>query len=63
MNIYSSIGEKGAYRRGIILQNSGNTMKAADVFSTSNEAVSLWQAARIWDIAECGERPLKHMPV
>lgn len=51
VNIYSSIGEKGAYRRGIILQNSGNTMKAADVFSTSNEAVSLWQAARIWDIA------------
>ena len=51
VNIYSSIGEKGAYRRGIILQNSGNTMKAADVFSTSNEAIALWQAARIWDIA------------
>jgi len=51
VNIYSSIGEKGAYRRGIILQNSGKTLEAADVFSTGNEAAALWQAARIWDIA------------
>ena len=49
--IYSSIGEKGAYRRGLILQNSGQTMKAAEVLNSSNEAVSKWRAARIWDAA------------
>jgi len=59
VNVYSSIGERGAYRRGIILQNSGKTMEAADVFSTSNEAVSLWQAARIWDIAGMWEEAVK----
>jgi len=49
LKIYSSLGEKGAYRQGIILQKQGKDAEAAEVFAKSNEAVSLWQAARIWD--------------
>lgn len=49
LKIYSSIGEKGAYRRGLILQNQGKTLEAAEAFAESNEAAALWQAARIWD--------------
>jgi len=51
LKVYSSLGEKGAYRRGIILQKQGKNMEAADAFAASNEAVSIWQAARIWDAA------------
>jgi len=48
LKIYSSIGEKGAYRLGLILQKQGKTLEAAEAFAGSSEAVSLWQAARIW---------------
>lgn len=56
--IYSSIGEKGAYRYGLILQNQGRSMEAADIFAASNEAASLWQAARIWDAAGMTEKAI-----
>ncbi len=49
--IYDAIGEKGAYRRGIILQKRGKTAEAAEAFAASKEGISLWQAARIWDAA------------
>ncbi|MDD4297200.1 MAG: transglycosylase SLT domain-containing protein [Ruminiclostridium sp.] len=59
VEIYFSIGEKGAYRRGIILQNKGRTMEAADVLSSSNEAISIWRAARIWDTAGMTEKAIE----
>ncbi len=49
--IYATIGEKGAYRRGLILQKKGKTTEAAQAFEASNESISLWQAAHIWDLA------------
>lgn len=57
--IYSSIGEKGAYRLGIILQSEGRLMEAADVFNSSSEAISKWRASRIWDEADMLKKAIK----
>lgn len=57
--IYSSIGEKGAYRLGILLENEGRTDAALEAFSGSNEAVSLWKAARMQEEAGMKEAALK----
>ncbi len=57
--IYSTIGEKGAYRLGLIYQNSGQAMQAAEVLSGSNEAISQWRAARIWDTAGMTEKAIE----
>lgn len=51
LELYSSLGEKGAYRKGLILQKQGKNMEAAEAFESSSEPVALWQAARIWDNA------------
>ena len=59
LKVYSSIGEKGAYRQGLILQNWGRNMEAADVLASSNEAVSIWRAARIWDAAGMAEKAIE----
>lgn len=57
--IYVTLGEKGAYRRGIILQNRGRTIEAADVLTSSNEAASLWRGARIYDTAGMTEKAIE----
>jgi soluble lytic murein transglycosylase len=57
--IYSSIGEKGAYRLGIILENEGMTDAALEAFKSSNEAVSLWKAARMQEESGMKEAALK----
>ncbi len=57
--IYTDIGEKGAYRCGIILQNQGRAMEAAEVLSSSNEAISVWRAARLWDVAGMTEKAIE----
>lgn len=59
VKVYSAIGEKGAYRQGVILQNKGRTMEAADVLNSSNEAISLWRAARIWDVTGMAEKAIE----
>lgn len=58
-NIYLTLGEKGAYRRGIILQNRGRAMEAAEVLISSNEAASLWRGARIYDTAGMTEKAIE----
>jgi len=58
-NIYSTLGEKGAYQYGIILQNKGRTIEAAEVLCSSNEATSLWRGARIWDTAGMTEKAIE----
>lgn len=59
VKLYSVVGEKGAYRLGLILQKQGKALEAADAFAGSNEAVSLWHAARIWDNAGMIEKALE----
>ncbi len=59
MKIYSSIGEKGAYRLGIILRSTSGSLAAAEAFGNSSEAVSLWRAARIWDEAGMHEKAIE----
>jgi len=59
LKIYSSLGEKGAYRQGLILQKQGKYIEAAEAFAKSNEAVSLWQAARIWDSRGMTEKAIE----
>lgn len=57
--IYSSIGTKGAYRLGILLENEGNTSAALEAFSSSDEAISLWKAARMQEEAGMKETALE----
>ncbi|MDQ2087809.1 lytic transglycosylase domain-containing protein [Herbivorax sp. ANBcel31] len=45
--IYSSTGSKGAYRLGLLLEGENATDSALEAFRSSNEAVSLWRAARM----------------
>jgi len=47
MEIYSLIGDKGAYRLGVLLENSQQYNTAMDTYKTSNEPISLWRAARM----------------
>jgi soluble lytic murein transglycosylase len=53
IQIYTSLGETGAYRLGVILEQQGKTAQAAGAFARSAMPVSRWRAARIWD--ESGE--------
>lgn len=57
--IYSSIGPKGGYRLGILLEKEGNTDSALEAFSSSDEAVSLWKAARMQEEAGMKEAALE----
>lgn len=59
LNIYKSLGENGAYRHGIILQNSGRAIEAAEVLSSSNDAAALWRGARIFDTAGMTEKAIE----
>ena len=56
---YIQLLVKGAYRLGLIYQNSGQAMQAAEVLSGSNEAISQWRAARIWDTAGMTEKAIE----
>lgn len=59
LKVYSTLGEKAAYRQGIILQNQGKSMEAAKVYASSNDAEALWRAARIWDAAGMAEKAIE----
>lgn len=58
-NIYLTLGEKGAYRRGIIIQNRGRAIEAAEVLISSNDAASIWRGARIYDTAGMTEKAIE----
>lgn len=45
--IYSSIGAKGAYRLGVLLERKQQNNSAMEIYRTSNEAISLWRAGRM----------------
>lgn len=56
--IYSSIGPKGSYRLGILLEENGDTTSALEAFANSDEAISLWKAARMQEEAGMKETAL-----
>lgn len=45
--IYSSIGSKGAYRLGVLLENEKQYKAAMETYKSSNEPISLWRAGRM----------------
>ena len=47
--VYSSLGDKGAYRLGILLENEGNLKEAAISFTKSSAADSIWRGAHLFD--------------
>ncbi|MBS4021129.1 MAG: lytic transglycosylase domain-containing protein [Dethiobacter sp.] len=52
--IYSSLGQSGAYRLGLLLEKEGKATQAAEAFSQSTLALSRWRGARLFD--EQGKR-------
>lgn len=57
--IYSSIGAKGAYRLGVLLENEKQTKSAMEIYKTSNEPISLWRAGRIQEELGLREQALE----
>lgn len=47
MEVYSSIGTKGAYRLGVLLESNKQNNSAMEAYKISNEPISLWRAARM----------------
>lgn len=47
--IYKALGQKGAYRLGVLLEKEGRLEEAASTFSISNEDNARWQGARLWE--------------
>ncbi|TYQ12820.1 UNVERIFIED_CONTAM: soluble lytic murein transglycosylase [Acetivibrio alkalicellulosi] len=45
--IYSSIGTRGAYRLGVLLERNQQTNAAIEAYRSSDEAISLWRAGRM----------------
>jgi len=53
---YAAAGERGHFRRGVILENQGNLAGAAEAFSAAPEAEARWRGARLWErLGETGE--------
>lgn len=47
--IYASIGSKGAYRLGLLLEKEGKLNAAADAFLKGSQDDSIWRGANIYD--------------
>lgn len=46
---YRALGERGAYRLGLLLEKGEEPIQAAHTFTKSKERNSLWRGARLWD--------------
>ena len=57
--IYSSIGAKGAYRLGVLLENEKKTNSALEAYKNSNEPISLWRAGRMQEELGLKEQALE----
>jgi len=57
--IYSSIGSKGAYRLGILLENNKQYKEALEAYKSSNEPISLWRAGRMQEESGLKEQALE----
>ena len=57
--IYQSLGARGAYRLGLLLEKEGASETAAAVFSSSNENLSRWRGARLWEELGMREKALE----
>ena len=49
LETYRELGAMGAYRLGILLEQEGRLEQAATAFTKSNQPISIWRGARIWD--------------
>lgn len=47
--VYASVGRSGAHRLGLILEGEGKLNEAAAMFVSSDEAVSVWRGACLYD--------------
>lgn len=47
--VYYNLGEKGAYRLGVLLEKEGKFKEAAQSFCSSIDAESRWRGALIWE--------------
>ena len=56
---YQSLGTRGAYRLGLLLEKEGALETAAAVFSSSNESLSRWRGARLWEELRKREKALE----
>ncbi len=52
--LYSTLGEAGAYRLAMLLEKEGITAEAAHSFGRSTLPAARWRGARLWD--ELGEK-------
>ncbi len=52
--LYSTLGETGAYRLAMLLEKEGKTAEAAHSFGRSTLPAGMWRGARLWD--ELGEK-------
>lgn len=57
--IYSSIGAKGAYRLGVLLENNKQYKEALEAYKNSNEPISLWRAGRMQEESGLKEQALE----
>ncbi len=49
LDLYTELGERGAYRRGIILEQQGFAEDAAAAFVSAPEPEARWRGARLWE--------------
>lgn len=59
MDVYKGIGNLGYYRLGLILEKKGKLQDAAEAYSKSNQNMSRWRGAQIWDEMGNKENALK----
>ncbi len=49
LDLYTALGERGAYRRGIILEEQGFLEEAAAAFVFAPEPEARWRGGRLWE--------------
>lgn len=49
LDLYTSLGARGFYRRGIILERRGRLEEAAHAFVSAPESEARWRGARLWE--------------
>ncbi len=58
-SIYRELGERGAYRLGLIYRDGGKEEKAAQALTSSSNPAARWQGAKLWEELGVLEKALK----